>query len=84
MNTDDISKAIGYMKHFIGLDHVNPSRGKYKPYRNYFAGSKNNQAWQFLLDNEFIREFRANVFELTNKGLEFLEEILEIKIMIIE
>lgn len=84
MNSDDILTAIGYMKHFIGLDYKKPSRGKYVPYRNYFNGSYDNKAWQFLLDNELIKEFKENWFELTDKGLGFLEKELGIRIMEME
>lgn len=88
---DDLKKAIELCKHTIGLDHSKPyhRHGKafYRPYRNYFAASSNDER---LLDRlsglvvERRETERSVLYRLTPDGLKWLGRQLNITIKEVE
>lgn len=84
LTTEHIDKA----KHCIGLDYKKPYKrhGKkfYKPYRNFYCTSPTDKIWNELKEkgyavNDEPKKECCN-FWLTRKGLDWLGELLGIKI----
>ena len=79
---------IEQAKHAIGLDYKNPyhrhGRAFYKPYRNYFCTTKDDEIWAVLQNVGYAKcseEHNGCVdFYLTRDGLDWLGEELDIKI----
>lgn len=79
---------IELMKHCIGYTQRSVKRGKYEAYRNFYnSGEERDPAWDELvaegLAKQFIR-FEQYFYCLTEKGIELLERILEVKIVVIK
>lgn len=71
------------MMHAIGYHPDDVRRGKYLYYRNYYgtAPGQNRHEWVHLADKGYARrDGDIGIFSLTNKGLDFLEGVLGIKI----
>ena len=83
---------IDFASHAIGLDYKRPytRHGKkfYKPYRNYYDTFTDNRAWLKLESLGYARSYGLKVidgcehisFKLTRKGLDWLGNVLDIKI----
>ena len=79
---------IEQAKHAIGLDYKSPyhrhGRAFYKPYRNYFCTTKDDEIWTVLQNVGYAKcseEHNGCVdFYLTRDGLDWLGEELDIKI----
>lgn len=83
---------IDYASHAIGLDYKRPyirhGRKFYKPYRNYYDTFTDNRAWLKLESLGYARSYGLKVidgcehisFKLTRKGLDWLGNVLDIKI----
>ena len=75
------SGAISLMKHFIGLDYKKPDkRGRYKAYRNYFAGKEYSLDWDFLEKHQLIERVGNDLYQLSISGVYCLQAYLDIKI----
>lgn len=77
-------EQIRLMKHAIGYAHKKVKRGKYIAWRNYFCSYKTVEEWDGLVDcglaTKEIRGINTFYF-VTDKGLDLLAGILEIKIV---
>lgn len=83
---------IDYASHAIGLDYKRPytRHGKkfYKPYRNYYDTFTSDEVWLELEKLGYAKSYGLKVidgrehisFELTRKGLDWLGDVLDIKI----
>jgi len=82
-------KQINDMKHAIGFDGKRVRRRKYVAYRNYYTTSDNSSSWDALVELGLAvkRPFENGIggnpqcYFVTKKGMEFLERLLECKIM---
>lgn len=73
--------TVSLMKHFIGLDYKKPDKnGRYKAYRNYFAGKEHSSAWDFLENHQLIERTGDNLYRLSLGGVYCLQAYLDIKI----
>ena len=85
---EKLSQLIETCNHMIGLDYKSPyhRHGKafYKPYRNYFCTTKDDEIWTVLQNVGYAKcseEHNGCVdFYLTRDGLDWLGEELDIKI----
>ncbi len=84
----DTNPYIEQAKHAIGLDYKKPyhRHGKafYKPYRNYFCTTKDDEIWIVLQNAGYAKCSEEHngcaYFYLTRDGLDWLGEELNIKI----
>lgn len=73
--------TISLMKHFIGLDYKKPDKnGRYRAYRNYFAGKEHSSDWKFLEKHQLIEQVGNDLYRLSLSGIYCLQAYLDIKI----
>ena len=86
---DDITvKQINLMKHAIGIDKDKIKRYKYDAYRNYYTTADKESNWDDLVEKGYATSRRSDkgigdnpiIYFVSKKGLEFLSELLYIKI----
>lgn len=87
----DISiKQVDDMKHCIGLNQQNKVKdNKYYAWRNYFTTSDHDESWDNLVINGLAikRDFKLGsgpnpqCYSVSKEGLKFLENQLNIKII---
>jgi len=79
-----ILDQINDMKHCIGYEQRHVKRGKYKAYRNYYnTGEERCKNWDELVVLEYANywtKHNQHFYYLTEKGIKFLSEILDVKI----
>ena len=77
-------KQLNNMKHAIGYDvRKVDNNGEYNAYRNFFEVSKDSPSWDELVFDGYATKrtvFGEVVYHLTDKGINYLEGILSIKI----
>ncbi|MGI6550153.1 MAG: hypothetical protein ACOX4Q_09010 [Syntrophomonadales bacterium] len=73
---------LNKMKHAIGYEPNRVRRGKYLYYRNYYgAAPRDIGEWEFLVSKGFaFRDGDSKIFSLTERGLDYLEDVLRITI----
>ena len=78
---------IDKMKHAVGLNNIRtmPKDGKYSAYRNFFAVSEKDPDWEELVTIDFatcryVQWCREYTYYVSQKGLEYLEKLMGIKI----
>lgn len=75
------SRTVSLMKHFIGLDYKKPDKnGRYRAYRNYFAGKEHSSDWKFLEKHQLIEQVGNDLYKLSLSGIYCLQAYLDIKI----
>lgn len=75
--------TLKMMLHAIGYHPDDVRRGKYLFYRNYYGTSPGQDRfeWESLADKGYAyRDGDSGIFILTGKGLDFLENVLGIKL----
>ncbi|NMA65157.1 MAG: hypothetical protein GX957_02810 [Clostridiaceae bacterium] len=75
--------VLKMMLHAIGYHPGDVRHGRYLYYRNYYGTSAgpDRREWENLADKGYAcRDGNTGIFMLTNKGLNFLEGVLETKI----
>lgn len=75
--------VLKMMIHAIGYHPGDVRRGRYLYYRNYYGTSagQNRFEWEHLASKGYARrDGNTGIFALTNKGLNFLEGVLEVEI----
>ena len=82
--SDPNGRYVSEAKHCIGLDHNKPYKrhGKlwFKPYRNYFNTTDDDEIWKTLTKIGHAKEYAWNFFCLTDEGRRWLGRILGITI----
>lgn len=75
---------INDMKHCIGYEQRNVKRGKYIAYRNYYnTGGERELGWDELVEQGYAnhwQRFDQHYYCLVQKGFDYLQEILGVKI----
>ena len=81
------SSPEGLAMHCIGMDRQKPYKrhGKlfYRPYRNYFSApdeTSHRQAWEEMVGKGYAAVGSGYIFYMTRAGLDWLGEVLGIKI----
>ena len=86
MNEISISiEQLDNMKHAIGYERSEVKRGKYEAYRNYFTTNGPEESWEKLCDKGYAVSgagAKYVVYHVSDKGLELMENLLDIKIII--
>lgn len=70
------------MKHAIGYSRDKVKKGTYKAYRNYYADTE-NESWNELIKKGYAERYNGRDYinySVSEKGIELLENILDIKI----
>lgn len=76
-------EQLDNMKHAIGYKRDKVKHGKYEAYRNYFTASTTDESWQQLVEKGYAlctKGEKAMIYNLSEKGFELLEVLLDIKI----
>ena len=73
-------KEIDYMYHAIGLDYYRPSRGVYRPCRNYFFPGEQDVVVWLGLEEEGLAKHKDGAFVVTDAGLDVIEKLILAKI----
>ncbi len=77
-----VKKKINYMKHALGIDCRDFRKGqmKHKCYRNYFA-IYDDEIWNELVSDGYASKIKnCDCYYVSQKGLEYLSEILDIQL----
>lgn len=75
-------KKINYMKHALGIDCRDFKKGqrKHECYRNYFA-TEDDDLWDELVADGYASKSKnSDCYYASQKGLEYLSEILDIQL----
>lgn len=83
LTVDSFKNMVNEMQHCIGYKRDSVKRGCYKYYRNYFCGTSNYL--DVAVENGLCRIYSTgeygNNYCVTEKGIEFLQELSKIKIV---
>lgn len=86
IESEELKEMIINMKHTIGFDNDLVKKGKYKCYRNLFMGEDKYLDKAVELDLAVKKEINSEMwcdsycYYITDKGVEFLSDITNIKI----
>ena len=78
-------EQIRKMKHAIGIDNSKVVNGQYSAYRTYYS-CENNEEWNEIVGHGLARKRcdpfcpKDVVYHLTKEGIEYLSELLGVKI----
>ena len=77
------TQQVSHMKHAIGYSHESVKKGKYTCYRNRFCLYESNESWEQLVTEGYakVSTTRGYYYWVTQKGLDYLSEILGVTIL---